>query len=140
MTDFPALNAATGNRVRVISVEKSVEPSGIRLVIEHVDAEQAGRRHELVLGPPFRPGSLAAQLFEAAGISCAPGSRVAPKELVGRVVTAFFNVEGSAGAATVARFEPCTRSEATAGVTDLPSVAVSTSVEPRAATPSKSRC
>jgi len=92
--DFPTVKAEHPYRVRVVTVEKSHAPPGFSVTIEHLDAEQLGRRHTFVL-QPIRPMGVTAMFFTACGFSIAPSAEIKPKDAIGRTIHIAFNVENN---------------------------------------------
>jgi hypothetical protein len=54
---------------------------------------------------PARPGNLTSTLLVATGVDVSVGARFAPRDLVGKVVVAFF-APAADGGAVIIRFEP----------------------------------
>lgn len=106
ITDFPVLRPDRAYRSRIFDVERT--DTGLRVELEQVDVEHAGRRHELKLDRPFKPCALLSQLFHAAGIDASPRRRVAPLELRGRTVVVFFGRSADGSVVEVVRVEPDT--------------------------------
>ena len=84
--DFPPLRRDRQYRLRVVTVEKAGAPAGIRATLEHLDQDQAGRRHVLDFRLPIRPAGLAAQFFRACGLYISVGATVAPVKALGQVI------------------------------------------------------
>jgi len=84
--DFPALRRKKVYRVRIQRVRKSPKPKGMRVQLEFLDEEQAGRMHEVFVHLPIRPAGLTASLFTAAGMELAVGKRIPPTDVIGAMV------------------------------------------------------
>jgi len=88
--DHPNLRPSRPYRVRVVDVARGKGRSGIRIKLTHVDGEQDGRTHEILLPLPFRPAGLTASFFEACGFEVGVGTEIAPKDTMGRTLLATF--------------------------------------------------
>jgi hypothetical protein len=95
--EWPVLQAGVWYLLRVVSVEKSADPPGVRVQFEFLDADQAGRMHMAVLPVPVRPSGLVADFFRAAGLDVIAGGTVSPKAVVGRTVRAQFTRDAHGG-------------------------------------------
>jgi hypothetical protein len=61
------------------------------ITLEHISAEQRGRRHGPVLLPlPCRPGGLTASFFRACGQDVEPTKQLFPKKCIGRLIAVRF--------------------------------------------------
>ena len=89
--------------MRVIAFRK--EAAGLRVVLEHVASEQAGRQHEILLGLPLRPQSPAARFFAALGFDTSVGSRIDPRAAIGQQLLVTFGQTGGQEPRPVA-FQP----------------------------------
>jgi len=85
--EFPSLQPGVWYVMLVVGVARCASPRGIRVVLEHLGAEQSGRRHELILSLPIRAGN---GFFAACGLSVVAGQAIRPEEVVGRQVQARF--------------------------------------------------
>jgi hypothetical protein len=87
--DWLALQASVWYLLRVVSVEKSADPPGVRVQFEFVDRDQAGRMHVAVLPLPVRLArQLTADFFIATGLGVVAGGTVTPNAAVGKSVQA----------------------------------------------------
>ena len=100
VSDWPSLIPARLYQCRVREVAKQASSKAIRVLLEHLDDEQAGRVSEAVLPLPIRPEGLGASLFRATSVDVAVGAKLSPKDLTGRVVGVRFRACGNGG------FEP----------------------------------
>lgn len=79
--------------------------AGMEVTLVHLDADQAGRTHKVVLPLPVRPAGLTAEFFAACGFDASVGITITPGEAVNSIVgVRFKNVSG--GEPKVAAFEP----------------------------------
>ena len=107
VADWPALQAAVLYLLRVVSVDKSTVPSAVRVELEFVEEEQAGRTYVALLPLPLRSAGLTADFFRAAGVdTITAGGTVMPKVVVGKVVRAGFGHTDEDGEWQIVRFMP----------------------------------
>ena len=92
-------------RARVERVVKSAKPSGLAVELEHLDSDQQGRRLEVILPLPPRPGGLTAGLFRACGMDVIVGARIVVQEIIGRIVAVNI-LRQPEGRWSVVSFEP----------------------------------
>lgn len=107
VAEYAKLRSEELYRMLVVSVSRCAAPQGIRVVLEHLDAEQAGRRHEVLFLLPLRVGGgVAMEFFSACGMVMGAGQSFAPQRVVGCEVLARF-APGPAGEAwKVVSFAP----------------------------------
>lgn len=84
------LIAGRAYSMRVLSVGKSKAAKGIRVILEHLDATQAGRKQEIVLPLPLHPDGITADFFRACGMQVATGDSISPKDVIGMTVNVRF--------------------------------------------------
>jgi hypothetical protein len=94
---WPALDSCASYPLRVTRVEKCADPPALRVELEFTLAEQAGRRHSVLLPLPIRPAGLTCDFLRACGLDAAPGKTVAPRDALGKAVLARFAPSQDAG-------------------------------------------
>ena len=87
---WPPIATARWHRCRVISVEKHRKPAGMCVMVEHLGKPHTGRRHEISLELPIFPAGLTNDFLQACGFDLQDGSRIAPKDAVGRTIEGRF--------------------------------------------------
>ena len=87
---YPEIDVSHDYLVSVLSVKKSKSPRGISVVLQHLDADQADRKHSIVLPLPIRPSGLTAEFFQACGMEVAVGGKLSPKDTVGTTIKVRF--------------------------------------------------
>jgi hypothetical protein len=90
------LQTGTWYALRVAGIEKCADPPSLRVQLEFLHADQAGRTHTAVLRLPIRPAGLTTDFVRACALEAAPGKAVAPQDTIGRTIQAQFeqNVTG----------------------------------------------
>jgi hypothetical protein len=86
---YPPPNAREGYLLRVTGIDKCAEPPAIRVQLEFLQADQAGRTHIALLPLPIRPAGLTFTFIQACGLA-ARGNTVAPNDALGKTVRAHF--------------------------------------------------
>lgn len=110
---YPEMDADRDYLVSVLSIKKSKGPRGISVVLEHVDGEQAGRKHSMVLPLPIRPDGIAGDFFRACGMDVAVGGRLTPRDAIGVAVNSrFIHADPEEDCRAVA-FSPAVKKETT---------------------------
>ncbi len=89
---YPVLSPGKPYPMGIAAVRK--ETAGLRVVLEHLASDQAGRQHEVALSLPIRPRNQTANLFTALGFGTDVGSRIDPRAAIGRQVRVTFCQEG----------------------------------------------
>lgn len=77
--DYPKLDRRP-YRVLIEAVSRHKAERCIGLQLVHLDSEQAGRRHNVRIPLPLRPGGIGAELARALRTELRVGDRVSPKE------------------------------------------------------------
>lgn len=101
---IPALRAAVLYLLRVVSIERSVEPFAVRVEFEFMDEEQAGRTYVMLLPLPLRPTGLAADFFRAVGVDITAGGTVRPHSARNKLLRAEFARTTGNGEWQIVRF------------------------------------
>lgn len=88
--DWPALRRNQWYLLHVLSLDKVRDPPAIRLLLEFLEEEHAGRTHVVLLPLPIRPAGPTAEFFIACGALVVAGGTVAPKDALGAEVRVQF--------------------------------------------------
>jgi hypothetical protein len=86
---YPPPTARQGYLLRVTGIDKCDEPPAIRVRLEFLHADQAGRTHIALLPLPIRPAGLTFEFIHACGLA-ARGNTVAPKDALSKTIRAQF--------------------------------------------------
>lgn len=100
----PALRAAVLYLLRVVSIERSVEPFAVRVEFEFMEEAQAGRTHVALLPLPVRPVGVTADYFRAVGIDVTAGGTVRPNTTRNKLLRAEFARAPGNGEWQIVRF------------------------------------
>lgn len=87
---YPDIDRSREYLTSVLSVKKSKSPRGISVMLQHLDTDQADRKHSIVLPLPVRPSGLIAEFFQASGMQVVEGKKLFPKDVIGRAIKARF--------------------------------------------------
>jgi len=87
---YPEIDISRDYLVLVLSVKKRKSPRGISVVLQHLDTDQADRKHSIILPLPIRPSGLTAEFFQASGVEVAVGGKLAPRDATGATIKARF--------------------------------------------------
>ena len=99
-------------RARVVSIARNSKPAGISVLLEHLEEDQAGRRHSIILPPP-RPEGLTAEFFRACGMEVSAGKALTPKDATGAVIKCRFVPADIDDGYQASSFGPVERTEIT---------------------------
>ena len=87
---YPAIDEHRDHLVSVLSIKKNKGSHGITVDMEHLDGEQTGRKHSIVLPLPIRPAGITAEFFKACCMEPTVGKALLPKDAIGIEITARF--------------------------------------------------
>lgn len=102
----PTIDTGRDYLMLVLSIKKNKGSQGIAVVVEHLDGDQAGRKHSIVLPLPIRPSGITAEFFKACYMEPIVGRALLPKEVIGRTIKARFMREEEDGTYNVRAFSP----------------------------------
>ena len=108
---YPEMDAERDYLVSVLAIKKSKAPRGISVVLEHVDGEQVGRKHSIILPLPIRPDGITGDFFRACGMAVAVGGRLTPRDAIGVAVNARFIHADPEEDCRVVAFSPAVKKE-----------------------------
>ena len=107
--DHPPLDPKRWYLIVILNISRAAgKAPEIRVALAHLDAEQAGRAHDIQLALPLRPGNLAAELFRCLGFSVDVNQIIHPREAVGRRLLARFALSPKTNSFQVVEFKPIT--------------------------------
>ena len=105
--DYPQLDPKRWYLLCVRNISRAAgKAPEIRVKLAHLDAEQAGRVHDILLSLPLRPGNLTAEFFHNLGFSIDVDQSIRPHEAVGRRVLARFGLDTNTNSFQVVEFKP----------------------------------
>lgn len=87
---WPGLDPTTWYPLRVTTITKVCDPPGMRVHLAFMDAEHAGRVHEIFLPLPIKPCGRTRDYFHACHQDTAVGASVVPEATVGSVLQCQF--------------------------------------------------
>jgi len=105
IVDYPDRTPGRAYRLRLCALNRPRKQSHLLALLEHLDAEQAGRRLEVQLSLPCYPTGLTAELVAACGHPVQPGTSIRVKDCINKVVIVRFR-RSESGDSEVASFEP----------------------------------
>ena len=105
--DHPQLDPKQWYLLCVRNISRAVgKAPKIRVGLAHLDAEQAGRVHDILLSLPLRPGNLTAEFFHNLGFSIDVGQNIRPREAMGLRLLARFELDPKINSFHVVEFKP----------------------------------
>lgn len=91
IVNYPDRTPGRAYRLRVCALTRPRKQTHLLALLEHLDAEQAGRPLEIQLSLPCYPTGLTAQFIAACGHAIMIGTSVRVKDCLGKTVLARFH-------------------------------------------------